>query len=143
MKASIVSGAALEKFREMVVAQGGDARVVEDGWRLPRARLLFELRATRAGFVTEVDALGVALAALRLGAGRAKAADTVDHAVGVSGLVKVGERVAAGRVLGVIHANDEGALSEVQGMLAKSVSVGDTQTEAPQLIEEIVGEGAG
>ena len=143
LEASIVSGAALEKFREMVVAQGGDARVVEDGWRLPRARLLFELRATRAGFVTEVDALGVALAALRLGAGRAKAADTVDHAVGVSGLVKVGERVAAGSVLGVIHANDEGALSEVQGMLAKSVSVGDTQTEAPQLIEEIVGEGAG
>jgi hypothetical protein len=42
----------------------------------------------------------------------------------------------------MIHANDEGALSEAKGMLANSVSVGDTQTEAPQRIEEIVGEGA-
>ena len=140
---SIASGAALEKFREMIVAQGGEARVVDDVGRLPHARLRVAVLASRAGFVTEVDALGVALAALRLGAGRAKAADAVDHAVGVSGLMKVGERVEAGATLGVIHANDEGALAEAKGMLAKSVSVSDTQTEAPQLIEEIVGEGAG
>ena len=51
--------------------------------------------------------------------------------------------IEAGATLGVIHANDEGALAEAKGMLAKAVSVSDTQTEAPQLIEEIVGEGAG
>ena len=139
LEASIVSGAALEKFRAMIVAQGGDARVVDEGaTRLPQARWQVAVAASRAGWVTEVDAMGVALAALRLGAGRAKATDAVDHAVGVSGLVKVGERVETGGVLGVIHANDEGALSEAQGMLARAVVVGDVQTSAPRLIEDVI-----
>ena len=139
LEASIVSGAALEKFRAMIVAQGGDARVVDEGaTRLPQARWQVAVAASRAGWVTEVDAMGVALAALRLGAGRAKATDAVDHAVGVSGLVKVGERVETGGVLGVIHANDEGALSEAQGMLARAVVVSDVQTSAPRLIEDVI-----
>ncbi len=141
LEASIASGAALEKFRLMVVAQGGDARVVEDaaGWeRLPQAKFKVALTAETSGFVSEVDALGVALAALRLGAGRTKAADAVDHAVGVSGLVKVGERVAVGGVLGVIHANDEEALAQAKGMLARAVVVGERAVAVTRLIEEIL-----
>jgi pyrimidine-nucleoside phosphorylase len=139
LEESIASGAALEKFRAMVSAQGGDARVVDEPIRLPQASLRSELVASRAGFVTEVDAMGMALAALRLGAGRAKAADGVDHAVGVSGLAKVGERVAAGAVLGVIHANDEGALAAAREMMARAVTVGDAAVAAPRLIDEIIG----
>lgn len=114
--------------------------VDEGATRLPQARWQVAVAASRAGWVTEVDAMGVALAALRLGAGRAKATDAVDHAVGVSGLVKVGERVETGGVLGVIHANDEGALSEAQGMLAKAVVVGERAREVTaRLVEEVIG----
>ena len=139
LEASLASGAALEKFREMVAAQGGDARVVDEPARLPQAKFKAALAATRAGFVTEVDALGVALAALRLGAGRAKAADAVDHAVGVSALVKIGERVEPGAPLCVIHANEAAALAEAKTMLAKAIVIGDAKTAAPKLIDEIIG----
>jgi pyrimidine-nucleoside phosphorylase len=118
LEAGIASGAALEKFRELVAAQGGDARVVDEPQRLPTAKRREPVVAARAGWVREVDAMGVALAALRLGAGRAKASDGVDHAVGVSGLVKVGERVDAGATLALVHANDAAAMSEAQAMLA-------------------------
>ncbi len=139
LERSISSGAALEKFRAMITAQGGDARVVDDPSRLPQAKFKAPLAAPRAGFVQEVDAMGVALAALRLGAGRAKAEDKVDHAVGFSGLVKIGERVEAGAPLCVIHANDEAALAAARTMMTTAIAVGDAAGVTPQLIEELIG----
>ena len=139
LEESIASGAALEKFRAMIAAQGGDARVVDDPSRLPQAKFKVPLAAPRAGFVQDVDAMGVALAALRLGAGRAKAEDKVDHAVGFSGLVKIGERVEAGAPLCVIHANDEAALAAAHTMMTTAIAVGDAAGVTPQLIEELIG----
>ena len=139
LEASISSGAAREKFRAMVAAQGGDARVVDEPTRLPQAKFQMAFTASCAGFVREVDALGVALAALRLGAGRAQAADSVDHAVGVSALVKVGERVEAGAPLGVIHANDEGVLAEAKAMLTAAIVLGDAAGATQPLIAEVIG----
>jgi pyrimidine-nucleoside phosphorylase len=138
LEATIKSGSALAKFKELVAAQGGDARVADDVTRLPQAKLKVALPAARAGFVQDVDAMGVALAALRLGAGRAKAEDKVDHAVGVADLVKVGEKIAAGTPLCTIHANDDKALAEAKRMLEKVIVVGDTPGKAPKLIDEII-----
>lgn len=139
LEQSITSGAALEKFRAMIAAQGGDARVIDEPARLPQAKLKVAVPAPRAGFVQDVDAMGIALAALRLGAGRAKAEDQVDPAVGVSDLVKIGARVEAGGALCVVHANDERALAEAKAMIAKAIVLGDAPVAEPKLIEEILG----
>ena len=139
LEASVASGAALEKFRALVAAQGGDARVVDEPARLPQAKFTGAVAAPRAGFVSTVDAMGVALAALRLGAGRAKATDSVDHAVGVSGLVKVGERVEAGAPMGVVHANDAAGRAEAAAMVAGAIGIGDTREAAARLVDEVVG----
>ncbi len=139
LAAALASGAALKKFREMVAAQGGDVRTVDDPARLPRAKFQAPLPAARAGFVQTVDAMGVALAALRLGAGRAKAEDRIDHAVGFSGLVKIGERVERGAPLCVIHANDAKALAEAKRRLAEAIVVGARPAKPPKLIGEIIG----
>jgi thymidine phosphorylase len=139
LERSISSGSALEKFRAMIAVQGGDARVVDQPERLPQAKFKVALAAPRAGFVQDVDAMGVALAALRLGAGRVKAADGVDHAVGFSELVKVGERVAAGSPLGVIHANDEAGLAAARAMMEKAIVVGDAEGVTVKLIDEVIG----
>jgi len=139
LEQSIATGRALEKFGELIASQGGDARVIEDLNRLPGAKFAEPFVAVRAGFVTDVDAMGVALAAFRLGAGRAKAEDKIDPAVGVSGLVKIGERVGAGSPLCVIHANDEKALAEAQRMLATAIVIGDEPVVAVRLIEDVIG----
>jgi pyrimidine-nucleoside phosphorylase len=134
----VENGAALEKFREIVAAQGGDARVVDDTSRLPRAKHEVTVPAMRAGVVHDVDAMKVAMAAVRLGAGRARAEDTVDPAVGVAGLLKIGERVAAGQALGVIHANDQGAIAEARELLANAIAIGDVAISAPPVVREIL-----
>lgn len=139
LKAAVSSGRALAKLREIVAAQGGDARVVDEPERLPRARLQVPLPAPADGWIADVDAMGVALAALRLGAGRARAEDKVDPAVGVSGLVKMGEKITAGAPLCVIHANEEAALAEAKAMLARAITVGDQPGVPPALVGELIG----
>jgi pyrimidine-nucleoside phosphorylase len=139
LEASVASGTALAKFRELVAAQGGDPRVAEDPTLLPRAKIVRPFAAQRTGFVADVDAMGVALAALRLGAGRAKAEDPVDHAVGVDGIVKRGEAVKAGAPLCVIHANSEPAAAEAAEILGNAIAVGDAAPASRPLIGEIIG----
>ena len=134
----VANGAALAKFREIVAAHGGDVRAIDEPARLPQATLQVPLSAPRAGVVGDVDAMGVALAALRLGAGRAKASDPVDPAVGISALVKIGERVNVGDTLAVIHANDEASLADARAMLVQAIVVGDAApAPGPRVVETI------
>jgi pyrimidine-nucleoside phosphorylase len=139
LEASITTGAALKKFRELVAAQGGDAGVVDEVSRLPRAKYRVPLPAPRSGVVVSVDAMTVALAALRLGAGRSRAEGTIDPAVGVSELSKIGEQVERGAPLAVIHASDEKAAVEAKAKLAEAIVMGDALLTATPLIDEVIG----
>jgi pyrimidine-nucleoside phosphorylase len=134
----IASGAALDKFREMVRAQGGDVAVVDDPSRLPQARLREEVLTSRSGWVSDVDAMEVALAALRLGAGRSRTEDPVDHAVGVSHLVKCGERVERGDPLFRLHANDVTALAQAKERLEKAIVISDEKKSALPRVREVI-----
>lgn len=130
----IGNGRALAKFREIVAAQGGDPRVVDEPERLLRAPLQTEVPAPADGIVAEVDAMEVALAALALGAGRAKAEDKIDPAVGVADLVKVGEPVHAGAPLCTVHANDTGKAQAAAARLAQAIRIVDVSPPHPRLI---------
>lgn len=136
----VADGSALAKFGEIVAAQGGDANVIEQPDEvLPRAAQRVPLLAAESGIVQDVDAMEVALAALKLGAGRARAEDAVDPAVGITGLVKVGESVEQGQPLVVIHANSDEAWAAAEVQLRDCIKIGDTSMAAPPLIAERIG----
>ncbi|HEY1765391.1 MAG TPA: thymidine phosphorylase [Opitutaceae bacterium] len=139
LERSVSSGAALAKFRELVAAQGGDARVAEDPGVLPRARHQAPLYSPADGWIQSVDALGVALAALRLGAGRARAEDPVDPAVGVGSLAKTGQRIAKGEALCMVHANDPARMAEAKEILSQAIVVGAQAVTPSPLVGEILG----
>jgi pyrimidine-nucleoside phosphorylase len=139
LERSLTSGAAWRKFEEMVVAQGGDVAAVRDPARLPQAKHRVPVAAGRGGFVADVEPMAVALAVLRLGGGRSRAEARIDHAVGVAGLVKVGERVEVGAPLCVIHASDAAAAEEARRALTQAIVVADQAPVPPQLVGEIVG----
>lgn len=136
------SGAALRIFTEMVSLHGGDARVLDDPSSLPSARLVKPLRAPTPGILTRVDAEKIGRACLVLGAGRRLTTDSVDHAVGVSGLAKVGEHVTAGQSLAVIRSNREDLLSEAEHLISSAFAISDGAVGAPGplIIEELTGE---
>ncbi|MGA2015494.1 MAG: thymidine phosphorylase [Opitutaceae bacterium] len=139
LERSISSGSALSKFRELVAAQGGDPRVADDPSLLPACPGKVPLPSPSDGWVRGVDALGVALAAQRLGAGRARAEDAIDPAVGVSGLAKVGQRVGKGEPLCFVHASDRDRLADAHAILARAIVVGPGPVSQPPRVGEIIG----
>ena len=131
------SGAALEKLRAFVAAQGGDARVVDEPERLELAPDVYELRAEASGVVTELDAYRVGLAVLRLGGGRERKGDAIDHGVGVRLAMKVGDRVAEGDILATVFHRAGRGLEESSQRLKEAYRIGQ-RASVPPLILEVV-----
>lgn len=111
---ALKDGSAYHKFKELVKAQGGDVRMIDKNERLPKASYIETVFAPRAGYVAEVNAREVGLAAVALGAGRAKKGDQIDHAVGLVVRHKVGDKLRKGEPLFTVHANDKTKLAEAK-----------------------------
>jgi pyrimidine-nucleoside phosphorylase len=133
------SGEGLARLRALVEAQGGDTRMIDEPERLPAAALVETVRAERGGTIGQVSALEVALAALDLGAGRARKSDPIDHAVGVEVHVKVGDRVEAGHPLYTIHASQPEALAQARQRLSQAIAFSETPVEALPLFYDTLG----
>jgi pyrimidine-nucleoside phosphorylase len=134
----IRSGAALEKFREMIAAQGGDPSVVDDPGIMPRWRLSVTLKSSESGYVRAVDAEGVGKAAMLAGAGREKKDQPIDYGAGVIMLKKVGDYCEAGDPLAIVYSNEDSKLENAVQQLGTCYSMGETPAENIRLILDVV-----
>ncbi len=132
------NGKAIEKFKTMLRNQGGDDSVVDHPEKLPTAKYQIELLAKTSGYVSNIVADEVGIAAMMLGAGRAKKEDNVDPAVGLVLHKKVGDRVEAGESLLTIHAN-QSDVEAIKERLYNNITISDQATE-PQLIYTVITE---
>jgi pyrimidine-nucleoside phosphorylase len=121
----IANGKAWEKFTALVHAQGGDIAAIQNPERLPRAKIIEELKAPQSGYLKEINARIVGESAVTLGAGREKKGEPVDHAVGIEVLCEVGDQVSEGDPVFIVHANDQGRLEEARGRLLESITWSD------------------
>jgi len=131
---AIASGAGLERFRQIIEAQGGDPKVVDDYKRLPRVDNRHRVTASRAGFVTALDAELVGRASVALGAGRDRVEDPVDPAVGILVTAKPGDRVNAGDAVLELHYRDRGRLETAAALAARAIVIGDQPPPARRLV---------
>ncbi len=132
LKEVIRNGKALEKFKEFIANQGGDASVVDHPERLPQAQYLIEVPAKQDGMVAEIVADEIGTAAMLLGAGRATKESEIDLAVGLMLNKKVGDAVQKGDSLVTIHANREDVDQVIEKIYA-NIRIAD-HAEAPVLI---------
>jgi pyrimidine-nucleoside phosphorylase len=136
LETALADGGALRRFAQLIEAQGGDPRVCEDPSRLPQPKLVREVRADRSGVLTALDAEQVGLAAVELGAGRARKEDVVDHAAGLLLLKRVGDEVRAGDVLAELHAATEARLDAGEARLRAAAAFGDRPPGRKSLVLE-------
>ncbi|MFO0936967.1 MAG: thymidine phosphorylase [Gemmataceae bacterium] len=133
------SGAGLERFRLMVQQQGGDPAIVDDSTRIPIAPNVYHFKAEQTGFIVKLDAEKIGHAAMKLGAGRKKVSDSVDHAVGVYLNVDSGCAIREGDLLYEVHYRNESTLTDALSLLRSSVSIAeDLPSSCPLIYEEIV-----
>jgi len=134
----IADGSAEKKFCEIVKAQSGDPAAITDLTKLPRAKKQLAVNAVRTGLVTGIDSEALGLAAMALGAGRAKSSDVIDPAVGFVLEKKVGDAVKAGEPLLTMHVNDDAKVKDVTERIHAAYSIGaEAPAKRPLVLERL------
>jgi pyrimidine-nucleoside phosphorylase len=131
---ALTSGAAFEAYERWIAAQGGDP--APDA--LPTAPIVREVPAASDGFVESIATTDVGLASLRLGAGRVKKDDRIDHAVGVVCRAKRGDRVEAGAPLAEVHARDDQTVDRGVAEVDACYRIGPESPPARPIVLDVV-----
>ncbi|MFA7467374.1 MAG: pyrimidine-nucleoside phosphorylase [Desulfotomaculaceae bacterium] len=133
------NGAALQKFKALVHAQGGDPAVADDPTILPEASIKRSVPSLRSGYVVSIDAMQVGRSAMLLGAGRMTKEEQIDHAAGIELKKKPGDPVKAGEPVAVLHTNRRNTLDEAAAVIAGAFTVSGTLPDpAPLILETVV-----
>jgi thymidine phosphorylase len=118
------SGRAAEFFARMVHALGGPSDILENRrTHLPHAPVIRPVKAGSSGHVGSIDTRGIGLAVVALGGGRLKASDSVDHAVGITEIVRCGNALSPGDPIAVIHARSESQADEAERRIRDAVTI--------------------
>lgn len=121
----LASGRPLERFARLIERQGGDPRVVDDPSRLPDAPVVLEVRAPRGGRVEGVAPRPLGVAVVELGGGRLRLQDEIHPGVGIDRLVRPGDDVEPGGILGRVHARSSAEAARAVEVLLSAVSFED------------------
>lgn len=132
-------GRGLAKFREFVLAQGGNPDVTEDYSLFPKHSLEQKIYAPADGYVEKIEARRVGLASQHTGAGRATKEDEVDLSAGIYVHKKIGDKVRRGDTLATLYGNDGLKLQNASAEAAAAFVIGASPVDPPKLIKEIIG----
>ncbi|MCR5808412.1 MAG: thymidine phosphorylase [Clostridiales bacterium] len=135
---ALVSGRGFEKLRTMLIEMGGDARFVDHPELLIGASRIIPVYPEKAGYIGEIDAKDLGLAACLLGAGRLKKGDPVDPAVGILMNKRYGDRVGENDPYAYLYVNNEDKLDEAMELISKAVVITDSEPEQLPLIYDII-----
>ena len=132
---ALESGAAAEKFGQMIAAQGGPADFV-DRWpdRLPAATVIRDVPSLSGGFVRTIDGEALGLSVVRLGGGRQREGDKINPSVGLSELAGIGEQIGIGEPLCMVHAATEAQAEAAIAAVQAAYEMGDVAPDDPILI---------
>ncbi len=139
MREVLRTGAAAEKFASMVAALGGPPDFMKT-WRrdLPTAPVQGDVTAPSGGFVGAIDGRALGMAVVHLGGGRLRGGDKIDPSVGLSGIVRLGQKLGVGEPLAQVHAANEADAEAAAKTVQQAIQIADAPVEPPTLIHERV-----
>jgi pyrimidine-nucleoside phosphorylase len=135
---AIGTGAAIAKLAEVIEAQGGNPRQIERPELLPKAPVRIMLLAPCSGYIAGIEAEQIGLASMRLGAGRFKKGEEIDHRTGLILQAKIGDYLQVGEPLVEIHAKNESEASSVQDALLACYTWSDAPVTVGSLVHDTI-----
>ncbi len=138
LESHLNSGEGLEKFRQMIIAQGGDSSVCDDVTKLPQSKYKYELKSSKAGYVESMDTMQLGYAAQALGAGRLSKTDVIDPSVGFILHKRIGDEVKEGDTIATIFYTKEASLDDAKQKISNSIKISSQKTSQPKLILAVV-----
>jgi pyrimidine-nucleoside phosphorylase len=141
LEESVRSGRALEKLGEVVEAQGGDSRVLDQPELLPQAKEVQEFRAEQDGVVAQVEPRRIGRAIVELGGGRRTIQDEVDPTVGFIIVVKPGDQVRSREPIATVFARDRNGIQLGLQALREAIVIGETGSLTPLITHRVTSAG--
>ena len=138
---ALTSGAALQKLKDMVTAQGGDVSYIDHPERLPQAPFSLDVTAPKSGYILATDTEAIGNACTMLGAGRAKKSDAIDMGAGMKLFRKTGDTVSEGDVIATLYASDKSLLLPTAKRLMQHLLIGDENITSPLIIARVTKDG--
>jgi pyrimidine-nucleoside phosphorylase len=138
LAAVLADGTAWRKFQEVVAFQGGDPAALAAPDGLPHAPVQRELAAPQAGYLAAIDGQQLGRTVAGLGGGRRRKEDRIDPAVGLELQARIGDRLAAGDPLLIIHAASDADAERAARELAPAFEIADTPPDVPSLVAETI-----
>ncbi len=136
--AAIQSGAALQKFKDVVAAQGGDLSWLDLGEWTPSTKYNVIIQSTSSGFVSHIQTDEIGRIVMDWGGGRQKLGDPIDYAVGLYMHAKLGDRVNIGDALVTAYFNDQTKRAEMTARILNAYEISDNPPQLEPLIKEIL-----
>jgi len=130
----IKSGAALERFRDIIKAQDGNERVIDNYEILPQAKFHIRVKSPKTGYVQKIDALQIGVLSVELGCGRKTIDDKIDYSAGFIFKKKIGDKVEKGESLVEVIGQDNNKVKFVSKNLLSVFKIGAEKVKPPQLI---------
>ena len=138
LRDALDSGRGLEKFKEMIAAQGGDPAVCDDVSLLPRPTVIRRVAVGCTGYVKDMDTMALGLAAQAMGAGRIRKTDVLDYSVGFILPVRIGDRVEKDTELCTLYARNEEDAARAEAAIRGAITLSDVPVERPPLCYAVV-----
>ncbi len=133
------SGAALEKFRQNIELQNGDAKICDAPEKLLDEKLLkVEIKAENSGFIAEIDTIAIGESVSRIGGGRIKVEDEIDYAVGYECAAKIGDAITENQTLGILHCRSENQAHQISEKLRDAYKISEKKSQNLELIKEVI-----
>ncbi|MEG0013750.1 MAG: pyrimidine-nucleoside phosphorylase [Cellulosilyticaceae bacterium] len=133
-KEAIASGAAFEKLKAMVVAQGGDVSVIEDTNNFAKAAVVHEMKAEKSGYISHMQTEECGIAAMLLGAGRETVESQIDYAAGIILKAKIGEKVEKGDTIALLLTSEEARIQKAEATLKEAIIIADEKPVLSPLV---------
>lgn len=135
---TIKNGKAFNKFKEFVVAQGGDSAYVDDLSKLPQASIIEPIFLNESGYIEHIDAEEIGMATMMLGGGRETKDSLIDLSVGFVIEKKIGDRIGKGEVLATIYGNDPHKVQASKVRFINAFKICESPVEKVKFIKGIV-----
>ena len=135
---SVRSGKALDKFRQIIAAQGGNPKVTEDYSLFAKAPVILPIVAEQSGYIHAIDSRAIGYALVRINAGRMQVTDTLDYGAGAMLYPKIGDQLAQGDHIGEVHASTKAEAEEVAKLIKEAYKINEIPKSKEELIYEII-----
>ena len=138
LKSKIKDGSALEKFKEMIIAQGGNPDVVENYDLIPIGKYTLDIKASQDGYLSGVENTKLGMAVGLLGGGRQKVEDKIDYTCGVLIEKSIGDKLQKGDSIGKVLSDHQDKLTEILPVIEQCFIMSDEEVKPVKLIKEYI-----